>query len=183
LNAGDGTHEHPTQALLDGYSLLEKFGSLRGLRVGIVGDISHSRVALSGIFLLTKMGAEVKVCGPPTLIPRYIRELGVGVEHNFDALLQWTDAVNMLRIQHERMHASYFPSLREYARMYGLDRERLENLGKPLTILHPGPINRGVELTSEVADSPQAIILEQVLNGVATRMACLYLLAGQIGAN
>jgi aspartate carbamoyltransferase catalytic subunit len=181
LNAGDGTHEHPTQALLDAYSLLDKFGDLKGLRVAIVGDIAHSRVALSNIFCLHKMGAEVRVCGPPTLIPRHMAELGVQVSYDFDDTLRWADAVNMLRIQHERIGAAAFPSLREYHLLYGLTRQRIEALGKPLTIMHPGPINRGVELTSEVADSPQAIILDQVLNGVATRMACLYLLAGNMG--
>jgi aspartate carbamoyltransferase catalytic subunit len=179
LNAGDGTHEHPTQALLDGYSLLEKFGSLQGLRVAIVGDILHSRVALSNIFLLQKMGAEVVVCGPPTLMPRYIDSLGVRVEYDFAKALQWCDAVNMLRIQNERQHIRYFPSTHEYVHLYGLNLARLENLGKPLTILHPGPINRGVEITSEVADHPQALILDQVLNGLAVRMAALYLLAGR----
>jgi aspartate carbamoyltransferase catalytic subunit len=178
VNAGDGTHEHPTQALLDGFSIREKFGDLKGLNVAIVGDILHSRVALSNIFLLNKMGANVRVCGPPTLMPTYIESLGVTVSHDLMDTLRWADAVNMLRIQLERQDIRYFPSLREYTRLYGLNRERLEQVGKKLVILHPGPINRGVELTSEVADSEQAIILDQVLNGVAVRMAVLYLLAG-----
>lgn len=177
INAGDGTHEHPTQALLDCFSLREKFGELKGLNVAIVGDISHSRVALSDILALKKMGANVRVCGPPTLIPRHIENLGVEVSYNLDETLQWADAVNMLRIQLERQDTQYFPSLREYARVYGLDRERLARANKELVILHPGPINRGVELTSEVADADQAIILDQVQNGVAVRMAVLYLLA------
>ncbi len=178
INAGDGTHEHPTQALLDGFSLREKFGDLKGLNVAIIGDILHSRVALSNIFLLKKMGAHVRVCGPPTLMPTHIESLGAEVSHDLMDTLRWADAINVLRIQLERQDIRYFPSLREYTRLYGIDRQRLEAIGKPLTILHPGPINRGVELTSEVADSPQAIILDQVLNGVAVRMAVLYLLAG-----
>jgi aspartate carbamoyltransferase catalytic subunit len=182
INAGDGTHEHPTQALLDTFSLHERFGrkdaQLTGLKVAIVGDILHSRVALSNIFCLQLLGAHVRVCGPPTLIPTHEASLGVEVSHDLDDTLRWADAVNMLRVQHERMDVSYFPSLREYSRHYGLTRARIEALGKPLTILHPGPINRGVEITSDVADSPDAIILEQVLNGVAIRMAVLYLLAG-----
>jgi aspartate carbamoyltransferase catalytic subunit len=177
INAGDGAHEHPTQALLDCFSLREKFGSLKGLRVAIVGDILHSRVALSNIYALQKLGAEVKLCGPPTLIPRHIHELGVTVEHDLMATLRWADAANMLRIQLERQDIKYFPSLREYSMQYGLDLERLESLQKPLVIMHPGPINRGVEISSEVADHPQAIILDQVQNGVAIRMAVLYLLA------
>lgn len=177
INAGDGAHEHPTQALLDCFSLREKFGSLKGLRVAIVGDILHSRVALSNIYALQKLGAEVKLCGPPTLIPRHIHELGVTVEHDLMATLRWADAANMLRIQLERQDIKYFPSLREYSMQYGLDLERLESLKKPLVIMHPGPINRGVEISSEVADHPQAIILDQVQNGVAIRMAVLYLLA------
>lgn len=178
INAGDGTHEHPTQALLDCFSLREKFGELKGLNVAIVGDISHSRVALSDILALNKLGANVRVCGPPTLIPKYVHSLGVEVSYDLDETLRWADAVNMLRIQLERQDTKYFPSLREYAMLYGLTMERLEKVGKPLTILHPGPINRGVEVTSEVADSEQAIILDQVQNGVAVRMAVLYLLAG-----
>jgi aspartate carbamoyltransferase catalytic subunit len=177
INAGDGAHEHPTQALLDCFSLRERFGELKGLRVAIVGDILHSRVALSNIYALKLLGAEVKLCGPPTLIPRHIHELGVTVEHDLMATLRWADAANMLRIQLERQDIKYFPSLREYTMQYGLDLERLESLQKPLVIMHPGPINRGVEISSEVADHPQAIILDQVQNGVAIRMAVLYLLA------
>ena len=181
INAGDGTHEHPTQALLDCYSLREKFGSLKGLKVAIVGDILHSRVALSNIFALHKLGAEVKVCGPPTLIPRFIESLGVQIEYDLRRTLEWADAVNMLRIQLERQDIRYFPSLREYSMLYGLDAELLYTLKKPLVVMHPGPINRGVEITSEVADSDQAIILNQVENGLAVRMAILYLLAGAAG--
>lgn len=181
INAGDGTHEHPTQALLDAFSLKEKFGELKGLRVAIVGDILHSRVALSNIFALTKLGAEVKVCGPPTLIPRHIESLGATVEYDLRKTLMWCDAANMLRIQLERQDIKYFPSLREYSMRYGLDMPLLDSLNKKLVILHPGPINRGVEITSEVADSDQAIILGQVENGVAVRMAVLYLLAGVKG--
>ncbi len=181
INAGDGTHEHPTQALLDAFSLREKFGELKGLRVAIVGDILHSRVALSNIFALTKLGAEVKVCGPPTLIPRYIESIGASVEYDLRKTLEWCDAANMLRIQLERQDIKYFPSLREYSMRYGLDMPLLDSLNKKLVILHPGPINRGVEITSEVADSDQAIILGQVENGVAVRMAVLYLLAGAKG--
>ena len=181
LNAGDGTHEHPTQALLDAYSLLEVFGSLKGLKVAIVGDILHSRVALSNIFLLTRMGAQVVVCGPSTLVPRHIEALGVKYWSDFDETLAWADAVNMLRIQTERQNIRYFPSTYEYVQHYGLNLQRLERLKKPLTLLHPGPINRGVEITSEVADHPQARILDQVTNGVAVRMAALYLLAGGKG--
>lgn len=181
INAGDGTHEHPTQALLDTFSLREKFGELKGLKVAIVGDILHSRVALSNIFALTKLGAEVKVCGPPTLIPRHIESLGASVEYDLRKTLEWCDAANMLRIQLERQDIKYFPSLREYTMRYGLDMPMLDSLNKKLIILHPGPINRGVEITSEVADSDQAIILGQVENGVAVRMAVLYLLAGVKG--
>jgi len=179
VNAGDGTHEHPTQALLDAYSMREKFGSLEGKNVIIVGDILHSRVALSNILCLRKLGAKVKVCGPPTLIPKYIEELGVEVEYDLDKALQWCDVANMLRIQLERQDIKYFPSLREYQMQYGLTTDRLERIGKEITIMHPGPINRGVEISSEVADSTNSIILEQVENGVAVRMAVLYLLAGQ----
>ncbi len=179
VNAGDGTHEHPTQALLDAYSMREKFGSLEGKNVIIVGDILHSRVALSNILCLRKLGAKVKVCGPPTLIPKYIEELGVEVEYDLDKALQWCDVANMLRIQLERQDIKYFPSLREYQMQYGLTTNRLERIGKEITIMHPGPINRGVEISSEVADSTNSIILEQVENGVAVRMAVLYLLAGQ----
>ena len=179
INAGDGTHEHPTQALLDCFSLKERLGDLQGKRIAIVGDILHSRVALSNIFALKKLGAEVKVCGPPTLIPRHISSLGVEVSYDLIQTLEWCDAVNMLRIQLERQDIKYFPSLREYSLLYGLDMNILNSLGKPLVILHPGPINRGVEIDSEVADSDQAIILDQVENGVAIRMAVLYLLAGE----
>ena len=182
INAGDGTHEHPTQALLDAFTLAERFGSLEGRRIAIVGDILHSRVALSNIFCLQRLGAQVRVCGPPTLIPTHAESLGVEVSHDLDDTLRWADAVNMLRVQHERMDVSYFPSLREYIRAFGLTRARIEALGKPMTILHPGPINRGVEVTSEVADAPDALILDQVLNGVAVRMAVLYLLAGGAGS-
>ena len=182
INAGDGTHEHPTQALLDAYSLREQFGELKGLKVAIVGDITHSRVALSNIFLLKKMGAEVTVCGPPTLIPKHIESLGVNVNYNLKETLQWADAANMLRIQLERQDIKYFPSLRDYSLQFQLNEEVLDSLGKKLTIMHPGPINRGVEITSEVADSEDAIILDQVENGVAVRMAILYLLAGAKGA-
>ena len=182
INAGDGTHEHPTQALLDAYSLRERFGTLEGLRVAIVGDILHSRVALSNVLALRKLGALVRVCGPPTLIPRHYGALGAEVSYDFDETLRWADAVNMLRIQLERQDIRYFPSLREYSRHYGLTAERLAALASPPAILHPGPINRGVEITSEVADGPQALILDQVLNGVAIRMAVLYLLAGGQGA-
>lgn len=181
INAGDGAHEHPTQALLDAFSLQEKFGTLQGLNVAIVGDILHSRVALSNIFALQKMGAKVRVCGPPTLIPPFIKELGVEVSYDLKSTLHWADAVNMLRIQLERQDIRYFPSLREYSMQYGLNMELLSQLNKRLVIMHPGPINRGVEITSEVADSDQSIILEQVENGVAVRMAVLYLLAGTKG--
>jgi aspartate carbamoyltransferase catalytic subunit len=181
VNAGDGAHEHPTQALLDAYSMLEVHGSLKGLKVAIVGDILHSRVALSNIFLLNKMGAEVVVCGPPTLIPKFITSLGVRVEPNLMKALEWCDVANMLRIQLERQDIKYFPSLREYTMLYGLNKERLDSLSKKITIMHPGPINRGIEITSDVADSDQSIILDQVENGVAVRMAVLYLLAGAKG--
>lgn len=178
VNAGDGTHEHPTQALLDAYSLREKFGELNGLNVAIVGDITHSRVALSNIFALKKMGANVTVCGPPTLIPKHIESLGVQVNYNLKETLQWADAANMLRIQLERQNIKFFPSLRDYSMQFQLNEEMLDRLNKKLVIMHPGPINRGVEITSEVADSEDAIILDQVENGVAVRMAILYLLAG-----
>lgn len=178
INAGDGTHEHPTQALLDAFSIREKTGDLKGKKVVIVGDILHSRVALSNIFCLQKLGAEVMVCGPTTLIPKHIEELGVKVEYNLQKALAWCDVANMLRIQLERQDIRYFPSLREYSLQYGLTMEILDKLGKEILIMHPGPINRGVEITSEVADSSQSIILEQVENGVAIRMAVLYLLAG-----
>lgn len=180
VNAGDGAHEHPTQALLDAYSMREKFGTVEGLKVAIVGDILHSRVALSNIFCLQKLGAEVMVCGPTTLIPKYVSSLGVKVEHNLRNALEWCDVANMLRIQLERQDIRYFPSIREYVMLYGLNKERLESLTRKITIMHPGPINRGVEITSDVADSDQSIILEQVENGVAIRMAVLYLLAGRV---
>ncbi|MCC6571894.1 MAG: aspartate carbamoyltransferase catalytic subunit, partial [Chitinophagales bacterium] len=179
VNAGDGTHEHPTQALLDAYSMQEKLGDLKGKKIAIVGDIMHSRVALSNIYCLKKLGAEVTLCGPPTLIPKYIQQLGVHVIHNVDEALQWCDVANVLRIQLERQNTKYFPSLREYALYFGVNRERLEKLDKEIVIMHPGPINRGVELTSDVADSEHSIILDQVENGVAVRMAVLYLLANK----
>ena len=177
INAGDGAHEHPTQALLDSYSIRERLGDVTGKKVVIVGDILHSRVALSNIFALHKQGAEVMVCGPKTLIPKYIHELGVKVETNLRKALNWCDVANMLRIQNERLDISYFPSTREYVQQYGLTKELLTSLDKEIVIMHPGPINRGVEITSEVADSPQSIILQQVENGVAIRMAVIYLLA------
>lgn len=180
INAGDGTHEHPTQALLDAYSIKEKLGSVEGKKVVIVGDILHSRVALSNIYALQKLGAEVMVCGPTTLIPKYIHELGVKVEHNLKKALEWCDVANMLRIQLERQDIQYFPSLREYTMLYGLNKEMLDNLSKEIVVMHPGPINRGVEISSDVADSKQSIILNQVENGVAIRMAVIYLLASKI---
>jgi aspartate carbamoyltransferase catalytic subunit len=180
INAGDGTHEHPTQALLDTYSIREKLGDVAGKKVVIVGDIKHSRVALSNIFALQKLGAEVMVCGPTTLIPKYINQLGVKVETDLKRALQWCDVANMLRIQLERQEIKYFPSLREYTMQFGLDMNLLNQIDKPITIMHPGPINRGVEISSEVADSSNAIILNQVENGVAIRMAVIYLLAGKI---
>ena len=179
VNAGDGAHEHPTQALLDAFSIREKLGDLAGKKVAIIGDILHSRVALSNIYLLKKMGAEVMVCGPTTLIPRYISSLGVMVEHDLRKALKWCDVANMLRIQLERQDIKYFPSLREYTMQYGLTMNMLRELDKEIVIMHPGPINRGVEITSEVADSAQSIILDQVENGVAVRMAVLYLLASR----
>ncbi len=180
VNAGDGTHEHPTQALLDCYSIRERLGDVAGKKVVIVGDVLHSRVALSNIFALKLLGAEVKVCGPKTLLPKYIESLGVGVEYNLKKALEWCDVANMLRVQNERMVTSYFPSTREYAMQYGLTMEILKDLSKEIVIMHPGPINRGVEITSEVADSDYAIILDQVENGVAIRMAVMYLLASKI---
>jgi aspartate carbamoyltransferase catalytic subunit len=177
VNAGDGAHEHPTQALLDAFSIREKYGDVRGKKVAIIGDILHSRVALSNILCLQKLGAEVVVCGPTTLIPKYIGSLGVKIEHNLLKALNWCDVANMLRIQLERQDIKYFPSLREYSMMYGLNKQILDSLDKEITIMHPGPINRGVEITSDVADSKQSIILDQVENGVAVRMAVLYLLA------
>jgi len=179
VNAGDGAHEHPTQALLDAFSIREKYGDVAGKKVAIVGDILHSRVALSNILCLKQLGAEVMVCGPTTLIPKYISALGVKVEHNLLKALNWCDVANMLRIQLERQDIKYFPSLREYSMLYGLNKQILDSLDKEITIMHPGPINRGVEITSDVADSKQSIILDQVENGVAIRMAVLYLLAGQ----
>lgn len=181
VNAGDGTHEHPTQALLDAYSIREKLGKdFKGKKVVIVGDIKHSRVALSNIFCLQKLGAEVMVCGPTTLIPKHIHELGVKVEHDLRKALEWCDVANMLRIQLERQDIQFFPSLREYSMMFGLNKELLDSLGKKIIVMHPGPINRGVEISSDVADSDQSIILDQVENGVAIRMAVIYLLASQI---
>jgi aspartate carbamoyltransferase catalytic subunit len=179
VNAGDGTHEHPTQALLDAYSLQEKLGDLKDRKIVIVGDILHSRVALSNIYCLQKLGAKVRVCGPPTLLPKFIHSLGVEVSHNLIESLQWCDAANMLRIQLERQEDKYFPSLREYSLQYGVNLELLKKLKKNIVIMHPGPINRGVEITSDVADSDQSIILDQVENGVAIRMSVLYLLAGK----
>ncbi|AOR27119.1 aspartate carbamoyltransferase [Formosa sp. Hel1_33_131] len=180
INAGDGAHEHPTQALLDTYSIREKYGEVKGKKIVIVGDILHSRVALSNIFALRLQGAEVMVCGPKTLIPKYIDKLGVKVETNLRKALNWCNIANMLRVQNERMEISYFPTTREYTQQYGVTKDLLESLDKEITIMHPGPINRGVEITSEVADSGQAIILNQVENGVAIRMAVMYLLASKI---
>lgn len=186
INAGDGTHEHPTQALLDAFSIRNKYGSLAGKKVVIVGDIAHSRVAISNIYCLQKMGAKVKVCGPPTLVPKYIESLGVEVEYQLNKALEWCDVAMMLRIQLERQgsenegnQVKLFPSIREYAKLYGLTSEKLNRLDKKITIMHPGPINRGVEVSSEVADSEHSIILNQVENGVAIRMAVLYLLSGR----
>ncbi|MFM7644935.1 MAG: aspartate carbamoyltransferase catalytic subunit [Sphingomonadales bacterium] len=180
VNAGDGTHEHPTQALLDAFSIQEKLGTVEGKKVVIVGDILHSRVALSNIYCLQKLGAEVMVCGPSTLIPKYIDQLGVKVSHNLREALEWCDVANMLRIQLERQDIKFFPSLREYASLFGLDKALLDSLSKEIIIMHPGPINRGVEISSDVADSKQSIILDQVENGVAVRMAVIYLLAAKI---
>jgi aspartate carbamoyltransferase catalytic subunit len=180
INAGDGTHEHPTQALLDAYSIREKLGTVKGKKVAIIGDILHSRVALSNIYCLQKLGADVMVCGPSTLMPKYIESLGVKVSHNLHEALMWCDVANMLRIQLERQDIQYFPSLRDYALQFGLNQELLDSLGKEIVVMHPGPINRGVEITSEVADGDQSIILNQVENGVAIRMAVIYLLASQI---
>ncbi len=179
INAGDGAHEHPTQALLDAFSIREKLGSIKGKKIAIVGDILHSRVALSNIFCLQKLGAEVMVCGPTTLMPKYISSLGVKVEHNLQKALEWCDVANMLRIQLERQEIKFFPSLREYTMLFGLNKELLDSLPKKILVMHPGPINRGVEITSDVADCNQSIILEQVENGVAVRMAVLFLLAGR----
>jgi aspartate carbamoyltransferase catalytic subunit len=181
VNAGDGTHEHPTQALLDAFSIREKLGSVSGKKVAIIGDILHSRVALSNIFALQKLGAKVMVCGPPTLLPKFIGHLGVQVEFDVQKALQWCDVANVLRIQLERQQIKYFPSLREYSIYYGINKRMLEDLMKPIVIMHPGPINRGVELSSDAADSKHSIILDQVENGVAVRMAVLYLLASAAG--
>lgn len=180
INAGDGAHEHPTQALLDSYSIRERLGDVAGKKVVIVGDILHSRVALSNIFALQMQGAEVRVCGPKTLIPKYIESLGVKVESNLRQALEWCDVANMLRIQNERLDVSYFPSTREYVQQYGVNQALLNSLSKEIVIMHPGPINRGVEITSEVADGPHSVILDQVENGVAIRMAVIYLLASKL---
>ena len=180
INAGDGTHEHPTQALLDAFSIREKLGDVNGKKVVLIGDIKHSRVALSNIFALQKLGAKVMVCGPTTLIPKFIKQLNVKVVHNIEEAIKWCDVANMLRIQLERQDIQYFPSLREYVNQFQLNKELLEKVNKPITILHPGPINRGVEITSEIADSEHSIILNQVENGVAVRMAIIYLLAGSV---
>jgi len=180
INAGDGSHEHPTQALLDCYSIIEKTNNIKGKNILLLGDIKHSRVALSNIFCLKKLGANVRVCGPPTLIPKNISDLGVEVSFDMKDSLNWCDVVNVLRIQLERQNLKFFPSLREYAMLYGVNNEVLRSLNKEILIMHPGPINRGVEITSEVADSHQSIILDQVENGVAVRMAILYLLASKI---
>lgn len=180
VNAGDGAHEHPTQALLDSFSIRERLGEVSGKKVVIVGDILHSRVALSNIFALQMQGAEVMVCGPKTLIPRYVTELGVKYEPNLRKALEWCDVANMLRVQNERLDVNYFPSTREYAQQYGVDKALLDSLDKEIVIMHPGPINRGVEITSDVADSQQSVILDQVENGVAIRMAVIYLLASKI---
>ncbi|RRJ88392.1 aspartate carbamoyltransferase catalytic subunit [Flavobacterium macacae] len=180
VNAGDGAHEHPTQGLLDSFTIREKLGEVAGKKVVIVGDILHSRVALSNIYALQMQGAEVKVCGPKTLIPKYIESLGVTVEPNLRKALEWCDVANMLRVQNERMDVNYFPSTREYAQQYGVDKALLDSLNKEIVIMHPGPINRGVEISSDVADSQQSVILNQVENGVAVRMAVIYLLASKI---
>ena len=180
INAGDGTHEHPSQALLDAYSLKEKLGEVKGKKIAIVGDILHSRVALSNIYALKILGAELQVCGPKSLIPKHIEALGVKMSTDLMQTLKWCDAVNMLRIQNERMNLKYFPSTREYAQLYGLDAKKITKLKKEILLLHPGPINRGVEITSDVADSKNAIILDQVENGVAIRMAIIYLLVAKL---
>jgi aspartate carbamoyltransferase catalytic subunit len=180
VNAGDGAHEHPTQALLDSFSIREKLGSVKGKKVVIIGDILHSRVALSNIYALLLQGAEVKLCGPTTLIPKHITKLGVSYEKDLRKALEWCDVANVLRVQHERMDVKYFPSIREYTQLFGINKELLDSIDKDIVIMHPGPINRGVELTSDVADSKQSIILNQVENGVAIRMAVIYLLAQQI---
>ncbi|HIP47903.1 MAG TPA: aspartate carbamoyltransferase catalytic subunit [Lutibacter sp.] len=180
INAGDGTHEHPTQAILDTYSMREKLGELKGKKVVIIGDVLHSRVALSNIYALHLLGAKVKVCGPPSLMPKHIASLGVEIEYDIQKALQWCDVANILRVQHERMDVKYFPSTREYTQLFGVTMHLLSNLGKEIVVMHPGPINRGVEISSDVADSKHSIILNQVENGVATRMAIVYLLAQQI---
>jgi len=180
VNAGDGAHEHPTQALLDSFTIREKLGDIGGKKIVIVGDILHSRVALSNIFALQKQGAEVSVCGPKTLMPKHIESLGVKYEPNLRKALEWCDVANMLRIQNERLDVNYFPSTREYTQQYGLNKDLLDSLNKEIVVMHPGPINRGVEITSDVADSKQSVILEQVENGVAVRMAVIYLLASKI---
>ncbi len=180
VNAGDGAHEHPTQALLDSYSIREKLGKVKGKKVVIIGDILHSRVALSNIYALQLQGAEVKLCGPTTLIPKHITKLGVTYEKNLKKALQWCDVANVLRVQHERMDIKYFPSIREYTQLFGINKDLLNSIDKEIVIMHPGPINRGVEITSDVADSKQSIILNQVENGVAIRMSVIYLLAQQI---
>jgi aspartate carbamoyltransferase catalytic subunit len=179
INAGDGTHEHPTQALLDAFSMREVIGDLKGKKIAIFGDVLHSRVALSNIFCLQKLGAKVRVCGPPTLIPKYINQLGVEVSYNVRETLEWCHVANILRIQLERQDIKYFPSIREYAQFYGINKALLDSLNSKVVIMHPGPINRGVEITSDVADSDQSIILQQVENGVAIRMAILFLLAAK----
>lgn len=178
VNAGDGTHEHPTQALLDAYSIREKLGTVTGKKIAIIGDILHSRVALSNIFALQKLGAKIMVCAPPTLLPKYLSQLGVQIEYDVKKALDWCDVANVLRIQLERQHIKYFPSLREYSLYYGINKKMLDSLKKEIVLMHPGPINRGVELSSDAADSNHSIILDQVENGVAVRMAVLYLLAG-----
>lgn len=178
VNAGDGTHEHPTQALLDAYSIREKLGTVSGKKIAIIGDILHSRVALSNIFALQKLGAKIMVCAPPTLLPKYLNQLGVQIEFDVKKALDWCDVANVLRIQLERQHIKYFPSLREYSLYYGINKKMLDGLKKEIVLMHPGPINRGVELSSDAADSNHSIILDQVENGVAVRMAVLYLLAG-----
>ncbi len=183
VNAGDGAHEHPTQALLDSFSIRQTLGQVKGKKVVIIGDILHSRVALSNIYALLLQGAEVKLCGPTTLIPKYITDLGVGYENILRKALEWCDVANVLRVQHERMDIKYFPSVREYTQLFGINKELLDSIDKEIVIMHPGPINRGVELTSDVADSKQSIILSQVENGVAIRMAVIYLLAQQISRN
>lgn len=180
INAGDGAHEHPTQALLDSFTIREKLGDVGGKKIVIVGDILHSRVALSNIFALQMQGAEVRVCGPKSLIPKHIEKLGVKVENNLIKALEWCDVANMLRVQNERMEVSYFPNTREYSQQFGLTKEILDSLNKEIVVMHPGPINRGVEITSDVADSKQSVILEQVENGVAIRMAVIYLLASKL---